>query len=96
MTWAPKGPLKRRYSHDQANKPFIEAGAEVVCPNPFCKKTIARFVKPLRQGEVITSMHLVGDGISYGAEMKCQSCGIPWFLPETTQIHLRSGWIPRY
>jgi hypothetical protein len=28
--------------------------------------------------------------------MKCQSCGIPWFLMETTQIHLRSGWIPRY
>jgi hypothetical protein len=28
--------------------------------------------------------------------MKCVSCNMPWFLKETGQIHLKSGWLPKY
>jgi hypothetical protein len=92
----PKSPIKRTFSHDQANKPFIEIGAQVVCPNQYCRRPIATFVENLYQGQIIRSRHLYGPGIHPGGEMKCASCNMPWFLAETGQIHLKSGWLPKY
>lgn len=92
----PKTPIVRTFTHDQADKPFVEVGAEVVCPNRYCRKHIAFFVKPLMPGEVLSCSHLLGPSIHRGMETKCHHCGIAWFLMETSQVHLRSGWLPKY
>lgn len=96
MITPPKGPIKRTFGPAPHEKPFVEVGAEVTCPNRYCRKSIARFVKQLNAGEMITSAHLLGPTITRGAEMKCHACGIPWFLVETAQIHLSTGWAPKY
>lgn len=93
---ASKAAIKRTHGHDQAVKPFIEVGAQIVCPNRFCQRPIATFIRNLYPGQVIRSECLYGPGIRPGAEMKCTSCNMPWYLQATGQIHLRSGWHPKY
>ncbi len=93
---ASKQALKRKHGHDQADKPFIEIGAQIICPNRYCRRPIATFIKNLYPNSVIKAEYLHGPGIRPGAEMKCVSCNMPWYLAQTGQIHLRSGWHPKY
>jgi hypothetical protein len=86
--------VNRKFNHDQRSKPFIERGAEVVCPH--CRAHIAFVVKQINPQDKLTSRHFLGPGIRVGAETKCYRCGMPWFLAATGQIHLRSGWVPKY
>lgn len=84
---------ERTYSHDLLKKPFLEIGAEVTCPN--CHNFIARTVKKIEQGAGLKSEYLDGPTIKPGAACKCEKCGMPWFMPQTGQIHLKQGWYPK-
>jgi hypothetical protein len=45
----------------------------------------------------MTSDHFEGPSIVKGAKCACDRCGMPWYLPQTTQIHTeRFGWLPKF
>jgi uncharacterized Zn finger protein (UPF0148 family) len=86
-------PVNRKIDNDQMNKPFLEKGAEVICPN--CKKFQARVTQNIPYGTGLKSSMFEGPAIKKGAPMKCVECGMPWFLVATGQIHLKGGWFPK-
>lgn len=87
-------PVNRKESHDLMEKPFLDIGAEIVCPN--CKIHIAKTVKKIEAGQPLKSEYLQGPDIRRGAPCKCSKCGMPWFVAATGQIHLKQGWFPKF
>lgn len=85
--------VNRKHGHETMDKPFLEKGAEVTCPN--CKKVQARVTENIPYGTRLKSSMFEGPAIQKGAAMKCVDCGMPWFLVDTGQIHLRGGWFPK-
>ncbi len=75
--------------------PFLDAGEEIVCP--WCRNHIALVVRKISRATPLKSTMFFGPTIRPGAEMKCERCGIPWFLRETGQVHTRvRGWVPSF
>lgn len=75
-------------------KPFLDVGDEVVCPH--CRLHIAFVMKKIDKGSALKSASFLGPGIRTGAPMKCDRCGMPWFIMQTGQVHLKQGWHPSY
>ena len=84
--------VKRQFSTDLMRKPYLDTGVSIVCPH--CRAFIAKTIRPIRFGEPLKSSHFQGPGIRFGAEMKCDRCGMPWYLKATGQLHTAHGWFP--
>lgn len=83
---------ERQFGTDLMRKDYLDVDVAIVCPH--CKFYIGRTVRPIRFGEALKSSHFSGPGIRFGAEMKCDRCGMPWYLQATGQISTRHGWFP--